>query len=259
MLFDFGDLDLADEGPSLDRKDRIRFAFEKSKQSYVNERVITEPRWYDQSEVPAPTKSQIRDTDYSLNNLYLRREYAQLLPLVLTQLELTEANSKGDKRNYQLTDLAIRCALKLGENDCAGQLADKTARKWSANVGLAVLCTEVYLACSRPRDALSAILTAIAQRGSFPPYKLLLYRSLQGLAGELGSLSALETILRIVQPQIETQATAPTDYALDEAKAMELAGACGIIGSDQERLAAILCHKTSTDEESNEEKGVRTL
>ena len=43
MLEDFADLDLSDEDTSHSREGRMRAAFEKSKQSYAKELVMTEP------------------------------------------------------------------------------------------------------------------------------------------------------------------------------------------------------------------------
>lgn len=86
-------------------------------------------QWYDPPEIPPPTKMHIRNIDYSLNNLYLKREYSKVLPLALSQLEEEEKHDLGDGRENQLVDVAIRCALKLGDNELAGSLADKTVRK----------------------------------------------------------------------------------------------------------------------------------
>ncbi|KAH8119708.1 hypothetical protein DFH11DRAFT_288 [Phellopilus nigrolimitatus] len=150
MLCDFGDFDLVDETASHNREERIRAAFERSKDSYAKERVITEPGWYDPPEIPPPTKLHVRNIDFSLNNLYLKRDYAQALPLALSQLEVEEANMKGDGREIQLVDLAIRCAMKLDKNELAGKLADKTAQKWLINAGLALISAEAYRVSSRP-------------------------------------------------------------------------------------------------------------
>lgn len=43
MLEDFADLDIDDEPSGPNREDRIRSAFEKSKESYASELVVTEP------------------------------------------------------------------------------------------------------------------------------------------------------------------------------------------------------------------------
>lgn len=43
MLSEFADFELADESVYNTREDRMRFAFEKSKQSYAEEQVYTEP------------------------------------------------------------------------------------------------------------------------------------------------------------------------------------------------------------------------
>ena len=44
MFSDFGDFDLADEPSTRDREERLRHAFEKSKESYAKELVYTEPK-----------------------------------------------------------------------------------------------------------------------------------------------------------------------------------------------------------------------
>ncbi|THH04884.1 hypothetical protein EW145_g5201 [Phellinidium pouzarii] len=259
MLFDFGDLDLTDEGSSRDREDRMRAAFKKSKQSYAKERVTTEPGWYDPPEIPAPTKLHVRNIDYSLNNLYLRREYSQLLPLALSQIETEEVNVGGDGREQQLVDLAMRCALKLRKTDLAGQLADKAVHKWPTNIGLTSISAEAYLAYSRPRDALSASLLTISRRGALAPYISLLYRSLEGLSEKLGTSDALESILQMIRPHFRPQIEADENGTLDEDTANKLVSACGIVGSDQERLVALLCHRPSAEKENHEERSVKTL
>ena len=43
MLSEFADFELADESVYNTREDRMRSAFEKSKQSYAGEQVYTEP------------------------------------------------------------------------------------------------------------------------------------------------------------------------------------------------------------------------
>lgn len=86
-------------------------------------------QWYNPPEIPPPTKMHIRNIDYSLNNLYLKREYSKALPLALSQLEEEEKNDFGDGRENQLVDIAIRSALKLGDNELVGRLADKTVHK----------------------------------------------------------------------------------------------------------------------------------
>ncbi|KAL5494801.1 hypothetical protein ACEPAI_263 [Sanghuangporus weigelae] len=261
MLDEFADLDLTDEDGSHVREDRMRAAFEKSKISYAHEQVITEPGWFDPPLVPAPSKLHVRNIDYSLHNLYLRREYPKALSLALSQIEAEESNSFGEGREFQLVDLAIRCALKMGDNELAGHLSDKTIKKWSSNVGLATTSAEAYLSASRPRDALRAILAVLSVRGPLMTYVLILHRTLESLRNEVGDAGALDSIISIVSAHIRHRNSGGTQPAViaDEASARVWLERSAIMGDDQERLLTLLCRKSSFINDGTEERSVRTL
>ncbi|KAL5519408.1 hypothetical protein ACEPAH_1091 [Sanghuangporus vaninii] len=261
MLDELANLDIADEGTSHAREDRMRAALEKSKISYAEEQVMTEPAWFDPPLIPAPSKMHVRNIDYSLHNLYLRREYPKALALALSQIEIEESNSFGEGREFQLVDLAIRCALKMGDNELAGRLSDKTTKKWYANVGLATTSAEAYLSASRPRDALRAILTVLSVRGPQMTYVLILHRTLESLRNEVGDAGALDPIKSIVSAHIRHRNSGGTEPAViaDEASARIWLERCAIMGDDQERLLTLLCRKSSFVNDEAEEGGVRTL
>ncbi|KAL5535941.1 hypothetical protein ACEPAF_4035 [Sanghuangporus sanghuang] len=260
MLDEFANLDIDDEDTSHAREDRMRAAFDKSKLSYAQEQVMTEPGWFDPPLIPPPSKLLIRNIDYSLHNLYLRREYPKALALTLSQIGVEESNSFGEGREFQLVDLAIRCALKMGDNELAGRLSDKTTKKWSSNVGLATTSAKAYLSASRPRDALRAILTVLSVRGPQMTYVLILHRTLESLRNEVGDAGALDSIVSLVSAHIRHRISGGTEPAVvaDEASARVWLERCAIMGDDQERLLTLLCRKSSFINDEAE-KSVRTL
>ncbi|KDQ14902.1 hypothetical protein BOTBODRAFT_44403 [Botryobasidium botryosum FD-172 SS1] len=184
-------LDITDDvGSELTpRQERILKAFQKSKESYANEIVFTPPGWYDADGDPLERLSENKDTDtflitlrrleFSIQRLYLQKEYEKCLERVLGFLDLLSSESfppegKGDAREREMLDIAMRCTIKSGNVVQAGLLADRSRPKWRSLAGIAATAGEAYIVAQRPRDAITAILLALHLRGvSYPHLKLL--------------------------------------------------------------------------------------
>lgn len=192
MFSDFGDLEIEDN--YRDREERMRSAFIKSKTDYAKEQIFHEPmanilssrqttlkpltsllQWH----TPLGTSLKIeanthhaRNIDYSLDDLYIKGSYGDALDLALGQLEVEEANIGKDGREYQLIDFAMRCAIRLGRNELAVHLADRTKPKvsspcskylhtssscaqWATSPGLASTSAEAYLSSGDGRSKLA--------------------------------------------------------------------------------------------------------
>lgn len=107
-----------------------------------------------------------------MNDLYIKGSYSDALDLALGQLEVEEANIGKDGREYQLIDFAMRCAIRLGRNELAVHLADRTKAKvsspwlkylhtssscvqWETSPGLASTSAEAYLSSGDGRSKLA--------------------------------------------------------------------------------------------------------
>lgn len=86
-------------------------------------------QWYEPPKLHPQSKHQVREIDFALDNLYLKRDYAGALLLAMAQLEVEKDNDGKEGRTYQLVDMAMRCATKRGKSDLAGRLADGTREK----------------------------------------------------------------------------------------------------------------------------------
>ncbi|KZT53532.1 hypothetical protein CALCODRAFT_486294 [Calocera cornea HHB12733] len=182
----FGDLEIADEQTEkrVSREDRINRAFEESKRSYKNERVLTEPGWFN-SDISVEERLQSssrapREVEWSIQQLYLQQQYAKCLQMstdfldALDKMADTSAGApdepKQELRRRELLDIGIRCALKLDDKQTARQLADRTRPSWRTNAGLATTAAEAYVLASQPYDAITASLDAITFRGPIHPF-----------------------------------------------------------------------------------------
>ncbi|KAG8776141.1 hypothetical protein FRC12_001076 [Ceratobasidium sp. 428] len=170
--------DPEDEQPQMtSREMRIARAFEQSKQSYASETVVTPPGG---------------SPEWSVQRLYLQKSYAAALQLAVEVLhaggvELGIADNtwatpihlgsvetdhdathrtlpKNEARDREMLDVAMRCAIKLGDRGAAIGLAEATRSRWANYPGLAYTAGEAFVFANKPLDAISALLHAVRAR-----------------------------------------------------------------------------------------------
>ncbi|KAG9122605.1 hypothetical protein FRC07_000952, partial [Ceratobasidium sp. 392] len=175
----FADLlltDPEDEQPQMtSREARIARAFEQSKQSYASEIVVTPPGWFQIEHIQADdlTKLEARNVEWSVQRLYLQKSYAAALQLAVevlyaggVELDLTDGittslnhnideNDRGtlpknEARDREMLDVAIRCAIKLGDRNAAIDLARATRSRWANSPGLGYTAGEAFVFAGRP-------------------------------------------------------------------------------------------------------------
>ncbi|KAF8604571.1 hypothetical protein BDV93DRAFT_605879 [Ceratobasidium sp. AG-I] len=215
--------DPEDERPEMtSREARIARAFTESKKSYASEIVVTPPGWFQTDKIQTDdlTKLEARNVEWSVQRLYLQRSYdaAQRLAIdvlraggvylspslggtsVLGQPNIDSGSStqpgpatltKNEARDREMLDVAIRCAIKLDNQDVASKLAEATRARWSNSHGLAYTAGEAFLFADKPIDATSALLHAVRARTPSHPVMALLARALH--AASKGTNSPQDT------------------------------------------------------------------
>ncbi|KIO26711.1 hypothetical protein M407DRAFT_243614 [Tulasnella calospora MUT 4182] len=104
----------------------------------------------------------------------------------MDRMMATDASGcKASSHSRELQDLALRSAIQTGEGRIAARLADQTSARWEAMPGSAASAGEAYLLANRPRDAISALLTATKNRPHLHSYLLFLAKAFEMLADRL--------------------------------------------------------------------------
>lgn len=113
-----------------------------------------------------------------------------------------------------------------------------------------------YLIVALP-VALRAVLSAISQRGKLPVSVSQLFRALGGLRNDAHcDTKALDTLVDIARTKLLSSNSLLPD---DSNEVMKLVEACGISGTDQALLVALLCQTTAGENETTEGKSVKML
>ncbi|KAH7106242.1 hypothetical protein BKA62DRAFT_686458 [Auriculariales sp. MPI-PUGE-AT-0066] len=186
----FSALDAFDDEPApiaqRSREDRLRAAFELSKQSFhpANELIILEPGWYSSTERPdLHCKMSLKTIDYEISSLYLKQNFSAALALVLA--ELANIDMDESKEYFRsLLDTGMRCCLQLGNLDDGGRLAELSRLRWAAAPALALLASKIFLRANQHKDALNAVVTALETRVTPKPYIDELLHILDSSTGE---------------------------------------------------------------------------
>ncbi|EJU04913.1 hypothetical protein DACRYDRAFT_114230 [Dacryopinax primogenitus] len=296
----FADLQIADEQDEtrVSREDRINRAFEESKRSYKDERVLTEPGWFNSDlsvkERLASSSRAVREVEWSVQQLYVQRKYADCLRMTLEFLDALDNladNSAGapdepkqELRRRELLDIGMRCAFKVHDTNTAKTLADRSRPSWKTNAGLASAAAEAYVLASEPYQAITASLDVIDFRGPLSPYLAPLCRALCQLepswpeaAGSEDRKHAAQQLLAVVEA-LEQRAQAGVSLALSAKQTSTRGGtvlpevpkpteedihrwtqALSIEESDALRLTKLCCHHDEAQEEKDTIRSVRTL
>ncbi|QRW03883.1 hypothetical protein RhiLY_02882 [Ceratobasidium sp. AG-Ba] len=189
----FAELVLADpqddQPPQVtSREARIARAFEQSKKTYASETVVTPRGWFQIDHLQPHTddlsKLEARNVEWSVQRLYLQKSYEAALQLALEVLQASGIDvptlpitpvratlAKNEARDREMLDVAIRCAVKLRDQNRAASLAKATRDRWTNSPGLAYTAGEALVVANEPRDAISALLHAV--RARTPSYAVL--------------------------------------------------------------------------------------
>ncbi|KAG8983976.1 hypothetical protein FRB94_012300 [Tulasnella sp. JGI-2019a] len=188
--------DYTSEDVSASKETRKRRAFEESKTSYKNERVQIHPEWF--MATPSnlekfDTEKDLKEIEFTVQRLYLQKKYSEVLSICDTVMgAVAAADAPGNRtgsHSRELLDMAIRCALKLKDHQRAGELADQSVEWWDTLSGCAATASQAYLLASRPRDAITAALSALRNRVQLYPYLAALCKAWNAWKGQLQSNS----------------------------------------------------------------------
>ncbi|KZP00586.1 hypothetical protein CALVIDRAFT_595367 [Calocera viscosa TUFC12733] len=297
----FAGLEIADEQDDtrLSREDRINRAFEESKRSYKNERVLTEPGWFNSDlsveERLNSSSRALREVEWTVQQLYLQRKYGECLQMSIDFLDALDKmddvstgapdEPRQELRRRELLDIGIRCALKVNDKRTAKELADRSRPSWRTNAGLACAAADAYVLASQPYDAITASLDAISFRGPIHPFLTPLCRAVgllqaqhthADMAGQSPELTAARELYAILHA-FEQRARAGVSLSLSakpagaksdalpavpqptEEQVQAWTKALSIPENDAVRLVKLCCNTDDASEEKDVPRSVRTL
>ncbi|KAG8851343.1 hypothetical protein FRB96_009408 [Tulasnella sp. 330] len=120
----------------------------------------------------------LKEVEYTAQRLYLQHKYSEALFICNSVIgAVAAADAPGNRtgsHSRELLDMAMRCALKLQDHSRAGELADQSKEYWDTLSGCAATATQAYLLAGRPREAITASLSALRNRVQLYPYLALL-------------------------------------------------------------------------------------
>ncbi|GHJ85577.1 hypothetical protein NliqN6_1979 [Naganishia liquefaciens] len=234
------------------RDERMRAAYEESKRLYKAEHGYTETGWYiGLDRHPYEYTSQVvssksgnvhidandaQETDQKMLDAnaayaYYAGDYRKCLNIILggsydatvppfSSATLDKAvENRANALSREIYSTVMRTCVKLNEAGWAGYLADASQKYWkiSGHAGLAESASRAYHTAGRFNDALTALLYAIADRGSLYAYLLSARETLEAAEPSypsnshpaIGERSILSRIREIIRWCIES---VPTGY-----------------------------------------------
>jgi len=170
----------ADTSIAAQRQERIRKAFESSKESYKNELVVLSPSFfrvepnnavnianYDRFGLQNIGRRsctlftnarfiEIGQPDASIQEAYFNHEYQRALDLCLAYLNGVEEGEivlegAGSARDREYFDIALRTCLRLPDLETGLKLVERSRHLWKTYYVIGMSAARIHVALGRPR------------------------------------------------------------------------------------------------------------